>query len=376
MLILSNPAPEGWAIKSLADINIRDESEEPIPIKTTLLVAPDTLLEQWKGEIETHVIPGVLKWGLFHESYQEIVTREEIVSGEVKRTRSGRASRRVDTMKPEPIRTKKKDPISHVQDMKDKFELLCMTPDGQFAPIHELDVVMISYEHLRDQLKLAHRKTIKKSLLRYGFWRVCLDEAQLIARSSSVAAVVASMLWRRHAWVITGTPITKDLGEVRGLLEFLNMKPFFSPSMWTSLIEKSYKEKLACGLLCMKSLLQTVMLRRSKREVDAELQLPPCERIDMWVDLSLVERVVYDLAKQEFMTTAGNWQLSLTDHHTEHVKVRVFRFFLSLLLLLLLLLFATVIIIIIIIIITIPTVIIIIITICYCNYYYYYYLLL
>lgn len=31
-----------------------------------------------------------------------------------------------------------------------------------------------------------------------------LDEAQLVANTSSVAAHVASSLWRRHAWVVTG----------------------------------------------------------------------------------------------------------------------------------------------------------------------------
>ncbi len=45
-------------------------------------------------------------------------------------------------------------------------------------------------------------------LHQFGFWRVVLDEAQLVANSSSVAAVMASSLWRRHAWVVTGTPIS------------------------------------------------------------------------------------------------------------------------------------------------------------------------
>lgn len=45
---------------------------------------------------------------------------------------------------------------------------------------------------------------------------VVLDEAQLVANSSSVAAVVASSLWRRHAWVVTGTPIASKLDEIKG----------------------------------------------------------------------------------------------------------------------------------------------------------------
>lgn len=46
-------------------------------------------------------------------------------------------------------------------------------------------------------------------LLRYGFWRIMLDEAQIVCASNSMAAVKASQLWRRHAWVVTGeTPFS------------------------------------------------------------------------------------------------------------------------------------------------------------------------
>ncbi len=42
-----------------------------------------------------------------------------------------------------------------------------------------------------------------------------LDEAQLVAQSSSVAAQMTSALWRRHAWVVTGTPITSRVDEIQ-----------------------------------------------------------------------------------------------------------------------------------------------------------------
>lgn len=40
-----------------------------------------------------------------------------------------------------------------------------------------------------------------------GFWRVILDEAQLVSKETSKAAVICSEIWRRHAWIATGTPI-------------------------------------------------------------------------------------------------------------------------------------------------------------------------
>ena len=63
-------------------------------------------------------------------------------------------------------------------------------------------------------------------LLQFGFWRVVLDEAQLVAATSSVAAQMTSSLWRRHAWVVTGTPITARLEEIQ--VRDLQHGPFMS----------------------------------------------------------------------------------------------------------------------------------------------------
>jgi hypothetical protein len=35
-------------------------------------------------------------------------------------------------------------------------------------------------------------------------------------------------LFRRNAWVVTGTPVTRDLGELRGLCNFLALQPYYS----------------------------------------------------------------------------------------------------------------------------------------------------
>ena len=59
-------------------------------------------------------------------------------------------------------------------------------------------------------------------LARLGFWRLVCDEAQLISSSASVAALAASSLFRRAAWLLSGTPVSRQLGEVQGLLDFLN----------------------------------------------------------------------------------------------------------------------------------------------------------
>ena len=52
-------------------------------------------------------------------------------------------------------------------------------------------------------------------LLQFGFWRLVLDEAQLVAQSSSVAAQMTSSIYRRHAWTVTGTPIASYVDEIQ-----------------------------------------------------------------------------------------------------------------------------------------------------------------
>ena len=42
-----------------------------------------------------------------------------------------------------------------------------------------------------------------------------------------------------------------------------------------------------------RSLLRSVMLRRTKASVEVELALPPCTRVDQKVALSVVERAFY-----------------------------------------------------------------------------------
>lgn len=43
------------------------------------------------------------------------------------------------------------------------------------------------------------------------WWRVCLDEAQMIEGSASKAAEMANKFYSSNRWAITGTPIQKSV---------------------------------------------------------------------------------------------------------------------------------------------------------------------
>lgn len=63
--------------------------------------------------------------------------------------------------------------------------------------MHECDVVLVSYEVLRRELSncvgsSSSARLAARQLPLLGFWRIVLDEAQLVANSNSVAAQVGS----------------------------------------------------------------------------------------------------------------------------------------------------------------------------------------
>lgn len=269
MLIQQNPPPPKWAVDKIsAEMTV--SHTDPIPIKTTLLVAPTTLLTQWEEEIGKHLAPGALRYGRFVDPLdrkamasliQQAPNAADVALVAARRAR--RAPRSFDEggSKDKKIKAstkgEKKAPVRRV---------VCALPDGTAAEIQTLDICLCSYEDLRDQLGASHSNSVS-ALQQFGFWRVCLDEAQLIANSSSVAAVMASSLWRRHAWVVTGTPISNRLSEVRGLLEFLALEPYFHNAAWSDLVQSGCDDGGKHGLLSLRSLLRGVMLRRSKQDV-------------------------------------------------------------------------------------------------------------
>ena len=59
MLVLASQPPKGWAVQDLSKVlSVAD----PVPIRSTLIVMPANLLQQWQDELSTHVKREALKW--------------------------------------------------------------------------------------------------------------------------------------------------------------------------------------------------------------------------------------------------------------------------------------------------------------------------
>jgi len=234
---------------TLMSLNRRPEQVKPDPdglrvSGATLIITPPAILEQWKQELEQHA-PALrvhhytgIKRG---EERSDDLVIEEIAECDVVITTYNVISREIHYANETPTRS------------------------------------------LRNQKRFEPRKT---PLVRISWWRVCLDEAQMIESGVSNAARVARLIPRQNAWAVTGTPIRKGIDDLFGLLLFLHYHPFsFSAPLW--------KRLYSCFAPTVFNIINTIALRHSKDRVRDELRLPLQKRVVITIPFTAIEEQHY-----------------------------------------------------------------------------------
>lgn len=94
-------------------------------------------------------------------------------------------------------------------------------------------------------------QVIPTPLTRLRWWRVCLDEAQMVETSTAKAALMASRLSARHRWCITGTPLSRGLEDLYGLFFFLRAAPLHERFWWNRVCQRPYEAGSQAGLMLM-----------------------------------------------------------------------------------------------------------------------------
>lgn len=226
------------------------------PSGATLIITPPAILEQWKQEIQQHApalrvfeYTGIQR----HEDQSDDALAEMLASYDVVLTTYNTLSREIHYTGGAPER------------------------------------------NLRHQKKFEPRKT---PLLRIDWWRVCLDEAQMVEHGVSNAATVARLIPRHNAWAVTGTPIRKDMRDLYGLLLFLHYEPFCGQiATWDRLCGR-FQSVLA-------DIINTITLRHSKDHVRSELDLPPQKRFVITIPFTAVEEQHYSQLFEQMCEDCG-----------------------------------------------------------------------
>jgi hypothetical protein len=208
------------------------------PIGATLIVCPSHILDQWREEICTHADANAVKMvcyrGMLNSHTVKCgVSVEEIQSADVVLT---------------------------------TYDVL------------KRDVYFVPTER---SLREPHENRQISLLLRFQWWRICLDEAQEVENSTTKAAEMALKLSTVHRWAVTGTPVHRGLQDLQGLALFLGSVPWNNKTCWQRALKTPFESGSPVAAAMVREWLREVFWRTQKEDVKHELSLPDQREVSL-----------------------------------------------------------------------------------------------
>ncbi|XP_006024296.1 E3 ubiquitin-protein ligase SHPRH isoform X1 [Alligator sinensis] len=157
----------------------------------------------------------------------------------------------------------------------------------------ELNYVDIPHSNSEDGRRFRNQKrymAIPSPLVAVEWWRICLDEAQMVECTTAKAAEMALRLSGINRWCVSGTPVQRGLEDLYGLVLFLGVDPYWVKHWWDQLLYRPYCRKNPQPLY---SLVAKIMWRSAKKDVIDQIQIPPQTENVHWLHFSPVERHFY-----------------------------------------------------------------------------------
>lgn len=200
--------------------------------KTTLLVAPLSVVSNWEEQIAAHIKPGTLSCYIYHGN---------------NRCNSSLA-------------------------------------------LALYDVVVTTYSIVSSEFNGRSKKRDESPILQTNFFRIVLDEAHMIREQSTRQFQAISVLSAQRRWAVTGTPVQNRLDDLGALIRFLRIKPFDEKGAFTQFILSPFKNADPEILFKLRLLVNSITLRRLKDRID----LPPRHEQIVKLDFSKDERELYE----------------------------------------------------------------------------------
>ncbi|ESZ98698.1 hypothetical protein SBOR_0936 [Sclerotinia borealis F-4128] len=201
--------------------------------KTTLLVAPLSVISNWEDQIKAHVQPGALKYYIYHGA-------------------------------------------NRIKDVK---------------KLSEYDVVITTYGSVASECNNRNKKKDGKYPLEEMNWfRIVLDEAHMIREQSTLQFKAICRLSAQRRWACTGTPVQNRLEDLGALMNFLRVKPF-DGSGFAQHILSPFKICDPEIIPKLRLLVDSITLRRLKDKIDLPKRHDQIARLDF----SDEERMIYDI---------------------------------------------------------------------------------
>ena len=274
-LIAAHPRPDNTDLlaydtsRSARMIASMDPSQRPFVSRATLVVCPAALIEQWMDEIRKH--------------FRSRITFDMDTSDDAA----------ISNQQPGVVRYRHADFAWDVRSRRDDVRALAQ------ERLVQPDIVVATYEELAFQLAESHRvpqsdNQVRTPLLEVLFWRILLDEAQVVAGASGKATNMVHELWRSNCWMVTGTPVTKGIGDIQGIFAFMDHDPFAAPRFFREILQQPFSKGCVEGIRRLRAILPRFVWRHTQAHVEDEIVLPPCKSEVLEIRLKHVERLFYD----------------------------------------------------------------------------------
>ncbi|XP_055534746.1 E3 ubiquitin-protein ligase SHPRH [Wyeomyia smithii] len=191
----------------------------------------------------------------------------------------------------------------HINDKNFKIFLYDgVAQNGWISPadLAEYDAVLTDYNVLKTEIyyTAANTRTSRHEkrflsqvspLPLVRWWRVCLDEAQMVEGVHNQTTRMVKTLPAVHRWTVTGTPIEKSMDNLYGLVHFLDYAPYNDYRLWTQLTHH-YQFGNPVPLLTVMS---RIMWRTCKAAVLDQLGIPPQTELVHYVTMSDLQSFFY-----------------------------------------------------------------------------------
>lgn len=275
-------------------------------VKSTLVVTPSFLLQQWIDETKRHA-PGLSF--VVYNGYQAM-SRGFIASAAREKESKPKRKRGKDIV--QPPSTPANSTATETDDLQTKLNSLLPRPhepEADFfnrwyhewnSAIANVDIVFITYEVLGEDLVVAlppkerprrtstgpPRAKPRSILLMCEFWRVIMDEVQMLGdpKSATKAAQMVATLKRVNSLALSGTPAKRSIHDLRSSLSFIGVD--IQSPLWQTLIQPAYRSVFT-------DLFRRVAVRHTKAQVAHESGIPGQTRQIVPIKMNVVEKQYY-----------------------------------------------------------------------------------
>ncbi|XP_069091339.1 E3 ubiquitin-protein ligase SHPRH [Pleurodeles waltl] len=224
---------------------------KPVSTRATLIISPNSICHQWVDEINRHVRSSSLQVMVYQGVKKHGFLQPHMLA---------------------------------------KQDVVITTYDVLRT---ELNYVDLPHSNSEDGRRFRNQKrymAIPSPLVAVEWWRICLDEAQMVECTTAKAAEMALRLAGINRWCVSGTPVQRGLEDLYGLVLFLGIDPFWVRHWWEQLLYRPYCRKNPQPLY---QLIAQIMWRSAKKDVLDQIQIPPQTEDVHWLHFSPVERHFY-----------------------------------------------------------------------------------